>query len=105
MKLDRNINLSGKGKYAVINMRKIDSDPRTPQELAEAILAHPEAVEWGCTGSESEFWLIKLKDKFAQDALVAYAEAAASDDPEYAAEVAQLSLRSGIASPFCKRPD
>ena len=32
MKLDRNINESGKGKYALINLRKIPSDPRTPEE-------------------------------------------------------------------------
>ena len=47
MKLDRDINPTGKGKYALINMRKINGDPRTPQELAAAILAHPEAVEFG----------------------------------------------------------
>ena len=105
MKLDRNINPGGKGKYAVINMRKIQGDPRTPQELAAAILAHPDAVEWGEIGTEKEFWLIKLKDIHAQDALEAYAKSAQTDDPDYAAEVAKLASRAGPGSPFCKRPD
>lgn len=45
MKLDRNINPSGKGKYTVINMRKIPSFPQNAQELAAAILANPECVD------------------------------------------------------------
>lgn len=105
MKLDRNLNPTGKGKYALINMRKIDGDPRTPEELAAAILAHPEAVEWGETGGDNEFWLIKLKDQYAQAALVAYAEAAAADDIEFAAEVERLAMRAGPDHPLCKRPD
>lgn len=105
MKRDRNINKSGKGKYAVINMRKIPGDPRTPQELAAAILAHPECVEWGCIGAEDEFWLTKLKDKYAEPSLRAYAMAAQDDDPEYANQVLELANRAGRFSPFCKSPD
>lgn len=104
MKLDRNINPTGKGKYAVINMRKIDGDPRTPQELAAAILANPESVEWGATGSEDEFFLIKLKDRHAVAALSAYSESAAVDDVEYADQVRELA-NAALASPFRKRPD
>ena len=57
----RNTTPSGKGEYAVINMRKLHGDPHTAQDLAEAILAHPDAVEWCTAGTDGEFFLIKLK--------------------------------------------
>ena len=108
MKLDRNLNQSGKDKYALINLRKITSDPRTPQDLAAAILANPEAVEFGAVGSPDEFWLIKLKDLYAGAALDGYANAIAVDpagDAEYEIDVRLLANRSGKLHPLCKRPD
>jgi len=54
MKLDRNINPDGKGKYALINLRK-------------------NIVEWG--GGDGQFFVIKYKDIFAAPALKAYANA------------------------------
>ena len=105
MKLDRNINPSGKGKYALINLRKIPGDPRTAAELAAAIIDNPECVEFGAVGSSDEFWLIKLKDENADAALFAYAGKALAQDPEYAADVACIAQRSGANSPFCKAPD
>lgn len=85
MKLDRNTSKDGKGKYSITNNRT-------------------GKVEHGDT-PEAEFFVIKLKDKYAQDALVAYANAAAQDDTEYANEVMELALRSGPAHPLCKMPD
>lgn len=105
MKLDRNLNPSGKGKYALINLRKIDGDPRTPQDMAVSIRANPESVEFGIAGESDEFWLIKLKDKYAATALRAYADAAQADDPEYANQVRDMAMRAGPNSPFCKSPD
>ena len=108
MKLDRNINRTGKGKYALINLRKIPGDPDTPQRLAASILEHPECVEFGSVGSPDEFWLIKLKDRYAGDALMCYANSVNRDptgDKEYAREVMALANRSGTAHPLCKRPD
>lgn len=108
MKLDRNLNPSGKGKYALINLRKIPTNPNTAQELAAAILANPEAVEFGTVGSSDEFWLIKLKDRYASPALMGYAMGIAFDpegDPEYQAEVIEMGRRSGTMHPLCKRPD
>lgn len=55
MKLDRNINPDGKGKYALLNLRK-------------------NTVEWG-TEPEGQFFVIKYKDFFAVPALKAYAKA------------------------------
>lgn len=105
MQLDRNINPTGKGKYALINMRKIEGDPRTAEDLAAAILAHPEAVEFGTAGTPGEFFVIKLKDEHAQAALDAYAQSAAAQDIQYAAEIERLAARSGSNHPNCKRPD
>lgn len=54
MRLDRNVNPDGRGKYAIINLRT-------------------SRVEWG--GPDAQFFVIKYKDKFAAAALKAYAEA------------------------------
>lgn len=95
MKLDRNINPSGKGKYTVINMRKIPSFPQNAQELAAAILANPECVEFGEVGAPDEFFLIKLKDRYSEAALRAYADAAHPNDHEYAAAIAEMAHEPG----------
>ena len=105
MQLDRNTNPSGKGKYALVNLRKIEGDPRTPEAMAEALKAYPGAIEFGFVGAPDEFWPIKLKDKYAAAALAAYADAAQADDPEYAQQVRDLLKRAGPNSPFCKAPD
>lgn len=105
MKLDRNLNPSGKGKYALINLRKIEGDPRTAESMAQAVVKNPESIEFGLVGAPDEFWLIKLKDKYAGAALQAYADAARSDDPEYADQVEAMAKRAGANSPFCKKPD
>ena len=108
MKLDRNANADGKGKYAIINLRLIIGNPQTPQELAAAILVNPESVEFGRVGSPDEFWVIKLKDRYAGPALERYAESVLRDkygDREYADEILELANRSGQAHPLCKRPD
>ena len=85
MKLDHNVNPDGKGKYALINLR-------TNQ------------VHWGELHSEHEFFVIKLKDKYAAAALFAYARAAGADDPEFAAEVRALAQRAHN-HPDSKQPD
>jgi hypothetical protein len=86
MKLDRNVNANGQGKYALINLR-------TNQ------------VEWGCKGDKDEFFVIKLRDKNARIALLAYADSVACDDKEFASEIRELAARSGSGSPYCKKPD
>jgi len=78
MRLDRNLNKDGKGKYALIKLRAIPGNPSTPEELAAAILAHPECVDWGERHSDSEFFVLRLKDKYAAPALLAYSNGAQS---------------------------
>jgi hypothetical protein len=105
MDLDRNLNSDGKGKYAIINLRKIPTNPQTPQELAAAILANPECVEFGRVGDPDEFFLIKIKDIHAEVALEAYGTSASLIDEKYGDAVLQMATRAGTNSPYCKLPD
>ena len=86
MKLDRNINSDGKGKYALINLRT-------------------NKVEWGVVDSEEEFFVLKLKDRHSMVALIAYANSVREIDQEFADEVLELVARSGPRNQWCKEPD
>jgi len=114
VKLDRDMNDDGLGKYAIINLRKLNelcSYPSTFERwtpgIAQALRTLEEvgALEWGRTGEQDEFFLIKLKDAHAMHALMAYSADAHKDDPEFAEAVRQMALRSGPFHPMCKRPD
>ncbi len=115
MKLDRNINGNGRGKYALLKLRKLDEftqpdDPfqQVAPKIAEAIKTLEEAgiLDWGFAGTEAEFMLIRLKDRYAQKALQAYATAAHVDgETEFAAEIHDMARRSGPDSPWCQKPD
>lgn len=107
MKMDRNINDDGLGKYAVINLRNLKRYMNVP-EVKEAleVLKAADALEWGCVGEPDEFFLIKLKDINAEHALVAYADQANHNgDKEFAGEVYEMARRSGRHNPHCKHPD
>ena len=114
MKMDRNTTEDGLGKYAVINLRRLDELCGSPStferwtpRVKEALKTLEEvgALEWGVVGEPDEFFLIKLKDKNAMHALMAYHANAYRDDPEWAEEVRQLAMRSGPFHPLCKAPD
>jgi hypothetical protein len=114
MKLDRNINGDGRGKYALLRLRRLDDfkDPADPfgtvaEPIASAISTLEAAgiLDWGEQGSHTEFMVIRLKDRNAKEALDAYAREARNSDPEYADEVAEMARRAGPASPWCKEPD
>lgn len=116
MKLDRDINKDGKGKYALVRLRNINKGDEAFQLLQRLHeLGH---LDWGKVGDPDEFFVIKLRDKFSQPAIVAYADAVmrergkgayeehrSSGLIEYALAVQKLSSRSGILSEFCKEPD
>lgn len=95
MKLDRNLNMDGKGKYALIKLRELDSMPRSPEVLAQAIIDNPDLVDFGDT-DDSEFFVIRLKDKHAAPALIAYAEDAHDDDQEWSNQVRRLAVKAGL---------
>lgn len=114
MKLDRNMTETGLGKYALLKLRKLKdfTDPDDPfQEVAKPIadaiqtLEKAGILDWG-NSPETEFFVIRLKDKYGRCALHAYAEEAWRDgDTEFAAEVGELANRSGLHHPLCKKPD
>lgn len=109
MKLDRNSGLDN--KYAVVkrrNLRALTGDQRRMAEDALNTLANLGLVDNGLVNSPSEFFVLYLKDRYAEEALRAYAGAVFNDprgDSEYANEIVELACRAGTASHFCKRPD
>lgn len=110
MKLDRNSNVRGRGKYAILKLRKVDEVTARFNELGKSVLDAMRLLEregildWGDTPG-TEFFLIRLKDKYAASGLYGYANAAHIDDPEYAGEIEELAKRAGPVNPHCKQPD
>lgn len=104
MKLDRSVD-GHPGKYAVVRLRRLDGT--APPEIKDALakLVAGGFVVTGSPGAEDEFFVIMLRDKYADVALRAYAVAASGDDPEYADEVLALAKRAGRNHPSCKKPD
>lgn len=86
MKLDRNVNPNGLGKYALLNLRT-------------------NKIEWGAVGDPDEFFVIKLKDKCAAAALESYADMAELFGMvEWSTEVRELAARAS-KHPQAKLPD
>lgn len=99
MKLDRDIEVDAsspkRGKYALIKLRVTDAITPTrsvdPRIITTTSVVKNEAIDFG-DSADSDFFVIRLKDKFAAPALAAYAMAAWSDDREYAQSVLKLAL-------------
>lgn len=105
MQLDRNLpDNAGRGKYALLKLRELNRDDPEVARAIEMLLAAG-VLDWGDAGTESEFFVIRLKDQYAQDALAAYAQAARASDPEWAEEIDEMVGRSGPANRWCKYPD
>lgn len=115
MRLDRNENESGKGKYALVRLRGIEAGSEAHSLLKRLYeLGH---LDWGIVGQPDEFFVIKLRDKYADKAITAYADAVMDDAPRqidaekykslvhYALDIQRLSGRAGLLSEFCKDPD
>lgn len=113
MKLDRNINGNGRGKYGLILNRELAraKDIHSPQGLTEieyaiSVLEHAGIIQWGEPNTENEFFVLKLKDKYAGGALHTYASYAVRDgEVEYGQEVMALAKRAGEWHPSSKKPD
>ena len=113
MQLDRNLpDNFGCGKYALLLLRQLEGMRRgtfgeLPKKIVKALelLSREGMIDYGEANTESEFFVIRLKDQFAQDALDAYAHAARDVDPEWSEEVAALALRAGPANRWCKYQD
>lgn len=116
MKLDRSTNGDNHGKYGLINNRRLleilawdggegEALDRQAVEDAVALLERLRVLDWGSPGTASEFFVVKLRDRFAGVTLDSYAHAARMVDREYAAGVQDLADRAGPHSKFCKLPD
>jgi len=105
MKLDRSDSPDGKGKYALIKLRDVpDSALDSPESMADAIIENPEIVDFGET-DDSEFFVIRLKDAYAEPALRAYQKAAReAGDDEWSREVRRLANKAAT-HPNKQRPD
>lgn len=107
MKLDRNVNGTGLGKYGLINNRRLQTlladGSSGDLENAIQLLQGSGIIEWGAVGTEDEFFVIKLRDESALPALASYAEH--TSDNDFSRDVFELAARSGPNSPFCKKPD
>lgn len=111
MKLDRNTTADGRDKYALLKLRKLDdfrgTDGAVTEPIAAAIRTLEQAgmLDYGTT-PESEFFVLRLKDRWAGGPLMNYAERALADnEDEYAREIMAMAKRAGTNSPFCKKPD
>lgn len=96
MKLDRNTNPDGRGKYALVLMRKLAELERGndySSTSAVGALSEKGVLQFG-DSPETEFFVIKLKDRFAPAALTAYGLAAIDFDPEFAGEVLALARKA-----------
>ncbi len=102
MKLDRNMNSEGKGKYALVLLRNVTTDSEEHGMVED--LAERGVVDWGNKGDDGEFFVIRLKDKYAEAALMAYANAAVDDDKEWATQVLAMATRAAH-HPAKKQPD
>ena len=103
MKLDRNITTPRRGKYALIKLRI--STPIPVREIGKivAFSVDASAVDFGDT-DDSDFFVMRLKDKYTGAALAAYANAAMLDDLEYGREMMVLAQKA-IEHPLKRRPD
>lgn len=114
MKLDRNINADGSGRYALIDLRKLrallagNSMSNSQKGLVEDVvgmLNDAKVLNYGEVGSEHEFVPLMLKDINTEAALIAYANSADSHDVEFANEFREMAKRAGNHHPNCKIPD
>jgi hypothetical protein len=113
VRLDR---VNGRGKYGLIKVRRLaeieawdgsEGELSDRQAVLEAIklLERAGVIDWGDT-PETEFFAIRLRDKFACSTLHEYVHAAlVAGHNEYANDVLKLARRSGIRHPNCKLPD
>lgn len=113
MKMDRHINADGRGKYALILLRNLMQyecsgpfDGFAPNiQAALDELTSAGVIDFGNAGTDSEFFLIRLKDRHAAAALSAYARSAEEyGETEWAKEVRALATVAAM-HPSKKQPD
>lgn len=96
MKLDRNTNPDGRGKYALIKLR--ETPLQTVLSSGGPFVIEQAHVDFGDT-PDTEFFVIRLKDKNAANALHAYSVSCQVDDPEFSREIHALAIRAAQYQP------
>lgn len=86
MKLDRNVTPNKTGKYALVRLRNSFSSEDEANLKRLDLAGH---IDFGI--GADDFFVIRLKDKYAAPALGAYAMAAFQDDPEWGMEILNLA--------------
>ncbi len=73
MKLDRNQNPDGCGKYALVNMRRLREKPEF-QPLVDELAEHG-IITLGSEAPDNQFFVMKYKDIFTEGGIRGYREA------------------------------
>lgn len=119
MKLDRNTNRGGRGKYALVNMRKmipiLDASQGTQEDTdkieAFMLLVRTGIITLGNEFPDEQFFVMKYKDKFTAPALHTYAimvhsEAFKTNNPDLFEYAEQMFNEAKEAEKLGKRiPD
>jgi hypothetical protein len=79
MKLDRNINKDGTGKYALVNIRRLNISSNGDHHNAFKELLEAGIISLGNESPGDQFFVMKYKDRFTAPALRAYADAVAKE--------------------------
>lgn len=95
MQLDRNRNSNGMGKYALVLLRRTGPLEKTKLQGHHDLyyVLNDRCVDLG-DKPETEFFVLRLKDKHAAAALYAYAESIEAEDPEFSLQVRDLAVKS-----------
>ena len=94
MRLDRNITNPRRGKYALIKLRLSDLTPDKCLPSCDTVPVETNAIDFG-DSQDTDFFVIRLKDRFAAPALEAYAMAAfKAGETEYATDVLRLAFEA-----------
>ena len=87
MRLDRNINKDGSGKYALLKLRDVHVSSDGDVHNAIKLLGERGMIHWGTESLGDQFFVMKYKDVFTAPALRAYHDAVLR-------KVADLALHS-----------
>ncbi len=103
-KLDRNTTPDKRGKYAVLKLRRQTKGFSPDLQVAAQKLRDAGLLDFG-DDPEKEFFVIRLRDIYAEPALAAYAQAAKADgETEYAKDISALAQRAR-EHPHKHKPD
>lgn len=96
MKLDRELNEDSPNKYSLVLNRAVKAlPPEAAREVNDALkILRDHGVLDDGRDPIKEFFVIRLRDKYAAGALRSYAQAASEEDPEYGQSVHKLMRKS-----------